>query len=452
MLKKWFGDAEFLKKLWKISFPIAMQSFMLAAVAAADSLMLGSLDPNAMSAVSEATQIQFIQNMILSSVASGCTILGAQYWGKGSKGTIVDIFCMILRLNFIVSMFFFIGCVFFPRTLMVLFTDEPALIEIGIRYLKIAGWSYLLTGISQCYLAIMKVSDHPEVAARISIAAVIINIVLNAFLIYGIGFFPQMDERGAAAATLIARIIELGACVFFSHKPDYLRPSFKGLFRRYRYISGDFTKIVLPVLSASLIWGIGFTSYTSFMGHMGEDAAAANSVAAVVRDLVCCMCNGIASAAGIIIGNELGAGRLAEGKLYGDRIMRLSFVCGLVSTGIMFAVTPLLLKFVKLNEQASDYLLQMMLVMSVYMIGRCVNTIVINGIFYCGGDSVFDTVSLIVTMWMLAIPLAVLGTYIFDWPVFIVYGCTCLDEVGKIPWVIVHHKKYKWVKDLTQNV
>ena len=81
-LRKWFGDRAFLKRLMRITLPISLQSFMLAAVAAADSFMLGSLDSRMMSAVSQAAQVQFIQNMILSSVVSGCTILGAQYWAK----------------------------------------------------------------------------------------------------------------------------------------------------------------------------------------------------------------------------------------------------------------------------------------------------------------------------------------------------------------------------------
>ncbi len=81
LMRKWFGGRAFLERLMRITLPISLQSFMLAAVAAADSLMLGSLDSRMMSAVSQATQVQFIQNMIISSVVSGCTILGAQYWG-----------------------------------------------------------------------------------------------------------------------------------------------------------------------------------------------------------------------------------------------------------------------------------------------------------------------------------------------------------------------------------
>ena len=449
MLRKLFSDAFFNKKLTALALPIALQSFMLAAVAAADSLMLGSLDSIYMSAVSQATQVQFIQNMIVSSIVSGCSILGAQYWGKGDRQTVKNIFCMILRLNTIISLVFFLLCEFAPYMLMSIMTDSEELRLVGVEYLRIAGWSYLITGISQCYLAIMKVSEHADTAARISISAVIINIVLNAFFIYGLAFFDEMKHEGAALATVLARVIELILCVGFSLKKNYIRPNPTGLFRFYPAITRDFIKCVLPVLTSSLLWGSGFAAYTAFMGHLGKPAAAANAVVAVVRDLVCCLCNGIAAAAGIIIGNELGAGKLEKGKEYGDKLAALSFLCGFLSTLIMFALIPLLMTFVKLDREASKLLIQMMLIMAVYMIGRCVNTVVINGILYSGGDIIFDTYSLIVSMWCVAIPLAFIGTY-YKWPVPLVYACTCVDEVGKIPWVMFHYRKYKWVKNLTR--
>ena len=62
----------------------------------------------------------------------------------------------------------------------------------------------------------------------------------------------------------------------------------------------------------------------------------------------------------------------------------------------------------------------------------------------------FDMYSLMVVMWGIAIPLAAAGTFFLDWSVLVVYACTCLDEVGKIPWVRIHYRKNKWVKDLTR--
>ena len=185
---------------------------------------------------------------------------------------------------------------------------------------------------------------------------------------------------------------------------------------------------------------------------MGADAAAANSVAAVVRDLICCACNGIGSAAGIMVGNELGAGHLETGKAYGIKLKNLSWVIGFLSTTIVLALTPLVVRMVILTEEAHSYLTGMMIIMAFYMIGRCVNTITINGVLDGGGDTLFDMYSLAVSMWAVAIPLALLGAFVFHWPVLAVYACTCLDEVGKIPWVMFRFRKYKWLQNLTREM
>lgn len=450
-MKDLFKDREFIKKLFRLTFPIVFQSLMLALVAAADAFMLGSVDQNSMSAVSLATQIQFIQNMFIMSATSAGSILGAQYFGKKDLVTLEKVFGLALNICVGISIIFFVGCVFFPRYLMLIFTNEEVLINVGIRYLKIAGWSYLLTGISQCYLTLMKVTNHANISAIISSAAVIINIILNAIFIYGLFGLPAMGVRGAAIATLSARIVELIASVLLSKGKDYVFVHVKSLAGHGVILMKDFMKVFMPILGASLLWGVGFTSYSAFMGHLGVDATAANSVVSVVRDLICCFCNGLAAGGGIIVGNELGAGKLDKGKLYGDRVTIMAFILGFACCLLMLALTPVVISYVKLTDKAQSYLMGMMIIMAVYMIGRTVNTIVINGVFAAGGDTLFDVYSLAVTMWCIAVPLAFIGTFWLNWPVLVVYACTCLDEVGKIPWVMLHYKKNKWVKDLTRE-
>ena len=445
---------KFYRNLIRLALPIALQSLMLASVAAGDALMLGKVAQDEMTAVSLATQIQFVQNMFLGAVTAAGAILGAQYWGKGARRTLEDIFNMMLRFCAAVSVLFFLACELMPEQLMHIFARDASLIAIGSSYLRVAGWSYLLTGISQCYLTMMKVTEHVRPGALISSCAVLLNIGLNAVFIFGLLGAPRMQARGAALATTVSRVIELALCVAVCSGASYIRPAFDRLFRRQgqdgRQLRADFGKQCLPLLGGSLCWGVGFTSYTAIMGHMGTDAAAANSVAAVARDLICCMCNGIGSAAGIMVGNELGAGRLDLGKAYGKKLKNISFVIGFLSTALVLAVTPLMAKMVILTDRAREYLVGMMVIMAVYMIGRCVNTVTINGVLDGGGDTLFDMYSLIVCMWFIAIPLALAGAFVFHWSPLVVYACTCLDEVGKIPWVMARFGKYKWVQDLTR--
>ena len=441
---------EFYHTLTRLAFPISLQSLMLASVAAGDALMLGKIAQDEMTAVSLATQIQFVQNMFLGAITGAGAILGAQYWGKGDKYTLEDIFNMMLRFCGIVSILFFLACELAPGLLMHIFTSDASLIAIGSSYLRIAGWSYLFTGISQCYLAMMKVSDHVKPGALISSCAVLLNLCLNAVFIFGLFGVPRMQAKGAAFATTLSRIIELALCIAVSSGSSYIRPAFGRFLKLPGQLKSDFIRQCLPLMGGSLCWGVGFTSYTAIMGHMGSDAAAANSVSAVARDLICCMCNGIGSAAGIMVGNELGAGRLELGKAYGIKLKNISYIIGFLSTALVLAVTPLVVRMVILTNQAREYLIEMMVIMSIYMIGRCVNTVTINGVLDGGGDTLFDMYSLIVCMWMIAIPLALIGAFVLHWPPLAVYACTCLDEVGKIPWVMFRFRKYKWVQDLTR--
>ncbi len=441
----------FYHKLITLSLPIALQSLMLALVAACDALMLGRVEQNEMTAVSLATQIQFVQNMFISAVTAAGAILGAQYWGKGDRRTMEEIFCLMLRVSGIVSLIFFTACELIPSLLMQIFSGDDLIISIGSDYLRIAGWSYLITGISQCYLTMMKVTNRLKASAFISSCAVVLNIIFNLVLIFGMLGFPAMKARGAALATTLARVIELILAVYLTSGKKHIRPVWSSLFSTNKQLTKDFMKQCLPLMGGSLFWGVGFTSYTAIIGHIGTDAAAANSVASVVRDLICCICNGIGSAAGIIVGNELGAGKLDTGKAYGIKLKNISFVIGFLSTALVLAVTPVVVNAVKLTDEARSYLTGMMIIMSVYMIGRCVNTVTINGVLDGGGDTVFDMYSLVVCMWCIAIPLALLGAFVFHFPVLAVYACTCLDEIGKIPWVMLRLRKYKWVKDLTVN-
>ena len=442
----------FYKRLWALALPISFQSLMLAMVAAFDALMLGRVAQEEMTAVSLATQIQFVQNMFLMSGTAAGSILGAQYFGKGDRRTIEELFNLMLRFCGLISVLFFLACELVPGILMHAFTHDPVLIGIGSAYLRIAGWSYLLTGVSQCYLAVMKFTDHVSPVAWISSSAVIANIILNAVFIFGLLGLPRMNARGAALATTLSRVIELGLCIAVSAWEGYVRPAWDRFLKGQKQLRQDFTRQCLPLLGASLFWGVGFTSYTAIMGHMGSDAAAGNAVASVVRDLVCCACNGIGSAAGIMVGNALGAGDLERGKAYGIRLRNISWVIGFASTALVLAVTPLVVRMVILTEEARGYLTGMMVIMAFYMIGRCVNTVSINGVLDGGGDTVFDLYSLAVCMWGIAIPLALLGAFVFHWPVLAVYSCTCLDEVGKIPWVMIRLRKYRWVKDLTREM
>ena len=112
----------FYKNLIALVFPIAVQNLMTALVSASDALMLGFLNQTALSAVSLATQVQFVLNLFITALTIGTTVLAAQYWGKHDKESVEEVLCIALKISFLISLIFFVAAFFFPRVLMRMFT------------------------------------------------------------------------------------------------------------------------------------------------------------------------------------------------------------------------------------------------------------------------------------------------------------------------------------------
>lgn len=448
-LFKAFNDKEFNRKLIFLVLPIAFQQFMLSLVSASDAVMLGFVDQNSLSAVSLAGQVTFVYNLFLAAMTIGTSIFVAQYWGKNDRVSVEKILGFVLRISIVVSFLFFIVATFFSNYLMKIFTADIVLIEAGGEYLRIVGITYFMCGISQIYLCIMKNCGHASGSMIISSVTVVLNIVLNAIFIYGLLGAPKMGIAGAAVATTTSRGVELCWSLWESCRKDRIKIRVKYLLHVDQRLRKLFWKYTFPVLGNELVWGCGFTMYSIMMGHLGTDAVAANSIANIVKNLIACFCLGLGSGSGIIVGNELGAGRLQKAKTYGDYLSIWSIVSGITSGILLLATTPVILHFSNLSEQANNYLSWMLIMCSYYMIGKSINSTTIAGIFCAGGDSKFGFLCDAITLWCITVPLGLIAAFVLRMPVLVVYFIVNLDEIIKLPVVYRHYKKYIWIKDLT---
>lgn len=440
---------EFRRKLTSLILPITFQQFMLAVVSASDALMVGAIGQDLLSAVSLASQITFVYNLFLMAMTIGTSMFAAQYWGKGDKDAVERILGIVLRSSMSVSFVFFFAATFLPGLLMRIFTTDPQLIHYGVQYLQIVGVTYLLCGISQVYLCIMKNSGLASMSMLISSAAALLNIILNAVLIYGLFGAPRMEAGGAAAATAIARGVELLWVFAELTKKGRIKIRFAYIRRPDQGLRKDFWHYTLPVLGNELVWGGGFTMYSVIMGHLGTDAVAANSIANIAKNLIASLAGGIGNGGSIMVGNELGAGRLETAKAYGRKLCHIAVVSGILSGIFLLLLSPLVLEITDLSPQAEEYLRWMLAMCAVYMVGKYVNGTTVAGIFCAGGDSRFGFLCDAVTLWCFTVPVGLLAAFVFKWPVLAVYFIVNSDEIVKLPAVYRHYRKYKWLKDLT---
>ena len=346
-------DAETLKKkMFRLVLPISFQQFMLALVGASDAVMLGKLNQNAMSAVSLASQVTFVFNLFMTAFIIGENMFTAQYYGKKDYDNITKIVSLTLRISSLMAILFMAGSIFFPNRIMCFFTNEPDLIMMGNEYLRFVGISYLLSAIAQVYLTVMKNCDAVNLSTFISSVTVVLNIILNAVLIFGLFGIPAMGIKGAALATVTATAVQMLLCV--AHIKMNLKRLNIHLLKKDRNLEKRFWAKVAPVLLNELIWGGGFTMYSVIMGHLGADAVAANSIANISKNLVVCLCLGLGSGGSIIIGNELGASHFEEAKKTGRILIRASILCGIFSGLLLLVLSPAITRIVDLTPEAKN--------------------------------------------------------------------------------------------------
>ncbi|MBO7253368.1 MAG: MATE family efflux transporter [Oscillospiraceae bacterium] len=440
----------FWKKLTPLLLPMAFQQLMQSLVSTSDAVMMGMIDQSSLSAVSLATQITFVISLFIFGLSGAGSILAAQYWGKESHDDVEQVFAIMFRPMIMVGMVFTATSLFTPRLLMRIFTTDTLLITLGSEYLRAVSLSYVLMCVNQSFLCIMRNSGRALLTSVISSVGVVLNILLNAILIFGLFGLPALGITGAAVATVLTRIVELIWILLETAKPGRIKLRTRYLFGKCD-LASDFWSNGWILIFNNLAWGVGITMGSVILGRMGSDAVAANSIAMVAKNLINCFCMGLASGGAILVGNELGAGQLERAKSYGGMVVKLALISGAASCILLVALTPAISMMAELTPQAKEYLKFMVVVCGINMIGMSNNSAIISGIFPAGGDTRFGLICDCVVLWLIVVPLSFMAAFVWELPLYIVYCFIYSDEIIKLPAVWKHYRKYLWVRDLTKT-
>lgn len=220
----------------------------------------------------------------------------------------------------------------------------------------------------------------------LNVMTFLLNIALNAVFIFGFFGAPKLGATGVAIATAASRVAELIGCLLVSAFSGEVKLNLGSMFHGNKLLTGDFIRLALPALGNDVSWGLAFSMYSVILGHMGNDAVAANSMVVVVRNLSTTFCFAVASAGGILLGNVMGEGKLDKAKQYASQVMKMTVVSGLVGAVVLIACIPLVLRFASasLSVTAMGYLKVMLWINTYYIMGAAVNTSLIAGVFRAG--------------------------------------------------------------------
>ena len=199
------------------------------------------------------------------------------------------------------------------------------------------------------------------------------------------------------------------------------------------------------------MWGLGLSTMTAILGHLGSAATAANSVAQVCRNLATVVAFGVANSAAVLIGKVIGEGNKGLAKEYGKRFIKLTIITGIAGSIVILCVRPVVLSVLTLSDDARKLLSVMLFIMAYYVIAQAYNTTLIVGVFRGGGDTRFGFFLDVTFMWGISIVLGFIAAFILELPAIIVAFILYFDEIIKIPFSTWRYKSYKWLNDVTRK-
>ena len=441
----------FYKNLWALAIPVAIQSLLTTTITATDSILMGFLDQDSLSAISITGSFIAIYNILITSLVAGTTIFASQCWGKHDWKGINRVCAISLRFSLTASLLFFIATCFFSEQVMSIYTNIPELIEKGGYYFRMISPMFLFSAFYQVYYAIMKNTGRAKRCTIFMVGAAILDCALNVVLIFGLLGFDRMGIRGAALGTVIASGIQFAVTLSdFIINPNMRFDLFRRLENSGRILM-DYLKKSSPLALQMITWTIADNIIVSMFGHMGSDIVAAHGVVGIASEMGIFACAGLYQTCGIMIGSKLGNGNLKMAKEYSARYLRLMILVGACTTAAFLIMDLFIQKLpLSLSDEAFRYLRIMLIVVAFELAFKGLNCVMNYGGFYAGGDTVALMIIDTINMWLIIVPVGLLCLYVFKLPPIVVALLLHADEFTSFPFKFWRYKSYKWLRNLTE--
>lgn len=438
----------FYKSFFIMTLTIALQNLITYGVNLADSVMMGAYSETALSGVGVCNNIQFFLMMAVLGVANGTTVIASRCWGMKDIKSVKSISAVAFILGAGASFIIFAFCAVAPSAMVHLFTDKEAVAQQAVDYLIIVKWTYILYGITQILLAVLKSVETVNIGFYVSLSSFGINILLNYMFIYGRFGAPEMGVRGAAVATLISRAVELVVVAVYTFAIDKkLRLKFTELFITEKAMFRNYFRTGSPLLASNVSWGIAMSIQGAIIGRLVESAIAANSIATTMFQISTVVTYASSAVASVLIAKTIGEGSSLDVIKKRSRNLQLIFIgIGIFSSCMLIMCKSLMIGFYDAAEETVKYTNQFTLVLAVSVIGTSYEAPVLCGIVSGGGETSFVLKNDIIWMWCIVLPASALSAFVFRFPVAVTFACLKADQVLKCIVAFFKVRKYNWIK------
>lgn len=452
LIKKYFGDWNFYKRVIFIALPLALQQLLSNAMGIVDSIMVSWIGE--VTAVGTASQLENMCITVCFGAVTGIGIFASQFFGAKEYDNMKKTFGIGVIFALLCGLLWWSGITFFGRQIVSFYIQDEVVITSALRYLNIARFSYIPLCLSFTFSYFYRCMQKTYIPMFIGIGSMMSNVVLNYVLIFGHFGFPELGVEGAAWGTLCAQSISLIAYLSYA---IYAKEPFIGSFSQIFGFHFDFVKPILkrtyPLVINEALYSFGSSLFIKAYGILGTNAMDSYYVGNQIGTLFIAACNGISSAASAILGSELGKNKIDRAKEYGDYFLGLAGVLAVIVTTVIFASSGFLVSLFGLADPiVHDLAIWVVRVTAVRISMRLFNVVVFASM-RAGGDTKYMVFLDSGIMWLVGIPLSYFLVLVCGLKnIAVVFLLVQIEQFVRIIIGLYRHKSGIWAQNLTKEV
>ena len=433
------------KNLISLIIPIFFELSLVTIVGNIDTIMLGYYSDEAVGAIGGITQLLNIQNVIFSFINMATAILTAQFLGAKDYKRVKQVISVSLVLNVLLGLILGGIYLFFWESLLQKINLPAELIGIGKYYFQMVGGLCILQGIILSCGAILKSHGRPTETLIINVGVNILNIIGNAFFIFGWLGMPVLGPTGVGISTVISRGI--GCVVAFYIMCKYCNFTF-----RKKYIKPFPFRIIKNILSIGfltagehLAWNVGQLMIVAMVNTMGTTIIASRTYLMLISSFTMTLSIALGQGTAIQVGHLVGAGEIKEVYHKCLKSLKIAFIFAFVTTSLVFLFRKPIMSIFTTNPDILKASLKIFPLMILLEMGRVFNIVIINSL-HAAGDIKFPMFMGITCVFTVAVLFSYLFGISLGWGLAGIWLANAMDE-----WIRGLAMYFRWKSKKWQN-
>ncbi len=391
--------------LIRLIVPLIIEQLLLMTVGMADTVMVTTAGEATVSGVSLVDNINTLIIQIFSALSTGGAVVVAQYLGRQETHSAKTAAKQLLyAMTGISVVLMILALIFRQHILSLIFGQvEPAVMDSALVYFLLTAAAYPFMGIYNAGAALFRAMGNSKVSMINSFIINVINILVNAILIFGFG----MGAAGAGIGTLVSRIAAAVIIMVMLRHPglivqvdDIFHFEFNGsMIRRILFIG-------IPTGMENGMFQAGKLMVLNLITTFGTSAVAANAIANSISGVINVPGSAMGLAIITVIGRCIGAGDTRQAVHYTKLLVGCSYLSMLIMGSALFFSADFLVTLFNLSPEAMAMASQVLKFCAIANMLFWPMAFTLPNSLRAAGDAVFTMVVSLTTMFVCRVALS----------------------------------------------